>query len=568
MILISFFNLFLVNIELLIGYIYYNRATDIILQLLNKLDMINYLVWMTLMFLYVIHITYENPKLYDKIKKTSIVLDTCFIIIEFVLPIQIINYAGSMGVAGLSTDFTFLMTSLYLITIIGILLINIKKIFQKKYLPLFLLVFFMILAALMRIVNPTLIIIPTILAYIDLIMYNTIENPDVRMIEDLNLARDQAEKANSAKTEFLSHMSHEVRTPLNAIINFSNSLIEDIDEKETAKEDANYIIDASHNLLEIVNGILDISKIEAGKIEILEVEYKLSDLLDNLVTLTRGRIGDKPINLKTSFDPDLPEFLYGDESRIKQICVNLLTNSVKYTNEGYIELKVSSVIKDDVCRLIISVKDTGIGIKKEDVSKLFEKFSRLDLEKNVSIEGSGLGLAITKKLVDMMNGKIVVQSEYGKGSNFTVALDQKILDLPKLISPEPLPELKKLEFPGKRVLIIDDNKLNLKVAKKVLEPYKVVITTANSGDEGIEKIIQNNSFDLVLLDDMMPEKSGVETLKELKDNLSDYKTPTVALTANAIVGMKEKYLDLGFDDYLAKPIEKEELQRILNKFLK
>lgn len=567
MILVSLFNLILVNIELLIGYLCYNELTNILLQLLNKIDLINYIFWMSLLFLYVYHITYENIDNYNFLKKIVIIIDLIFIVVEFMLPIEIINYEGSMGVAGIATDLIYLINTMYIGAIVILLLLNLKKIFTKKYLPLLVLTILAGVAAVARVINPTLIIIPTILVYIDLIMYNTIENPDMKMIEELNIARDQAEKANKAKTEFLSSMSHEIRTPLNAIVSFSNSLLKE-DMSEKCKGDLNCIVSASSNLLELVNGILDISKIEANKIEIVNKEYSLKEVLDNLTSLSRARLGDKPIDFRTSFDESMPQYLYGDSNRIKQICINLLTNSIKYTNEGYIEFKVSSVKSGDVVRLIFSVEDTGIGIKKEDISKLFEKFSRLDIERNVSIEGSGLGLAITKKLIDMMGGKIVVQSEYGKGSKFTVAIDQKIVDAPLLEVTEPKDAEMKLEFPGKRVLVVDDNTLNLKVAERVLEPFKIEVITAKSGDEGIEKIIMDGNFDLVLMDDMMPNKSGSDTLKELKENIEGYSIPTVALTANAINGMREKYLSLGFDEYLSKPIEEVELKRVLNKFLK
>lgn len=567
MILVSLFNLILVNIELLIGYLCYNELTNILLQLLNKIDLINYIFWMSLLFLYVYHITYENIDNYNFLKKIVIIIDLIFIVVEFMLPIEIINYEGSMGVAGMATDLIYLINTMYIGAIVILLLLNLKKIFTKKYLPLLVLTILAGVAAVARVINPTLIIIPTILVYIDLIMYNTIENPDMKMIEELNIARDQAEKANKAKTEFLSSMSHEIRTPLNAIVSFSNSLLKE-DMSEKCKGDLNCIVSASSNLLELVNGILDISKIEANKIEIVNKEYSLKEVLDNLTSLSRARLGDKPIDFRTSFDESMPQYLYGDSNRIKQICINLLTNSIKYTNEGYIEFKVSSVKSGDVVRLIFSVEDTGIGIKKEDISKLFEKFSRLDIERNVSIEGSGLGLAITKKLIDMMGGKIVVQSEYGKGSKFTVAIDQKIVDAPLLEVTEPKDAEMKLEFPGKRVLVVDDNTLNLKVAERVLEPFKIEVITAKSGDEGIEKIIMDGNFDLVLMDDMMPNKSGSDTLKELKENIEGYSIPTVALTANAINGMREKYLSLGFDEYLSKPIEEVELKRVLNKFLK
>ena len=267
-----------------------------------------------------------------------------------------------------------------------------------------------------------------------------------------------------------------------------------------------------------------------------------------------------------SIDPTLPPYLYGDYVRLKQVILNLLTNAVKYTKEGYIEFKVSTVKKDGICRIIASVEDSGIGIENNKIDKLFTKFERFDLEKNITIEGTGLGLAITKKLVDLMHGKIVVQSIYGQGSRFTVAIDQRIVDK-KVIEPEEtLDEFVPFDATGKKILVVDDNKVNLKVAARLLKDYKVEVVEVDNGYECIQRIRNNEHFDLVLLDDMMPKMSGVETLKHLKED-SSYSVPTVALTANAISGMKEKYLKDGFDDYLSKPIDKNELNRVIRKFL-
>ena len=380
------------------------------------------------------------------------------------------------------------------------------------------------------------------------------------------IAKDAAEKANHAKSDFLSNMSHEIRTPLNAIVGFSESLKED-DIPESAQEKVDDIIMASNNLLEIVNGILDISKIEANKLEIINKEYDIKSMLDELVALTKARIGDKGLEFRVNIDKSIPRVLYGDNIRLKQIILNILTNAVKYTKEGFIDFTVSTVIKDNICRLIISVEDSGIGIKEESIPKLFSKFERLNVEKQLTIEGTGLGLAITKKLVELMNGKIVVQSVYGKGSKFTVSIDQRIIS----VAPEPTrqaakSESKIIDASGARILLVDDNELNIKVASVLLKKYNFTIDSCTSGLACLAKIKNNEQYDIIFLDDMMPKMNGRETLKKLKEK-ADFNTPVIALTANAITGMKQEYLDCGFDDYLAKPIEKPELERIIKKYL-
>ena len=459
-------------------------------------------------------------------------------------------------------------TCMALIVLIVILLVmNVKKISSKRAVPLLFLVILMFCAGYVQILFPSILLINFCLSIVVVIMSMTIENPDVKVIEQLNIARDTAEKANEAKTDFLSNMSHEIRTPLNAIVGFSNLLLEDETVPDSAKDEVRDIVMASDNLLEIVNGILDISKIEANKLEIVNTEYVFSKMCDELVALSIGRLGDKPIEFKTSFDPSIPKVLYGDVSRIKQICVNILTNAIKYTKEGWIEFKISGVIKNNVCRLIISVEDTGIGIKKENIDKLFNKFERLDLEENVTIEGTGLGLAITKKLVELMNGKIVVQSVFGKGSKFTISIDQRVVNNPtiKLEETEELGE--KVITHNKKVLLVDDNKINLKVAERLLDSYGIDTESVESGFAALEKIQNGEKYDMILLDDMMPKMSGVETLKKLKE-IPGFNVTTIALTANALTGMKEKYLSDGFDDYLAKPINKDELNKIINKYLR
>ena len=568
MLISSFFDVILVLAELIITYYFLDDVNVYLVKGLNRIDFIHYIMWPTLLTLYTIYVTYLNEEKYNRAKKIFMIIDVIAILIEFMLPINIISTKEAMGVTGIGPTFVFLISSFYVIVNIIILIKNYKKIKNKKNLPFLFFLIFIIIAMLLRTYNPTLIVIPAIIVYINMIMYFTIENPDVKLIEEINIAKESAIKASNAKTEFLSNMSHEIRTPLNAIVGFSEALQRDERIPVEAKEDIKDIVMASDSLLEIVNGILDISKIEADKLEIVNTTYSPKKVFDELVVLTRGRLGfEKQIEFKTSFSSDIPATLYGDYARVKQIVLNLLTNAVKYTNEGYINFTVECVnINKDLCRLIISVEDSGIGIRKDKIDKLFTKFERLDEERNITIEGTGLGLAITKKLVELMHGKMVVQSIYGKGSKFTVSLDQKI------VATKEKEEIKektvvKGNYKGKRVLVVDDNKLNLKVAERLLREYNLFVDEVASGFDAIDRINMGVPYNLILMDDMMPKMSGCETLKELKKN-KDFHTKTVALTANAISGMREKYLSVGFDDYLAKPIKKEELEVILDKYLK
>lgn len=531
-----------------------------------KFLFVNFLIWITCFTLYFGVISLNDDKKSKSLIKKVLLLVGILCIISTLLPIDIEKRDGLLLPKGISVYTIYMECGICILIMIGLLIKNIRRLKDKKFWPLALIfVVFSVMIFLQQKFSNVLLVNPMAI-FITFLMYFTIENPDVAMIEQLNVEKAKAEKANLAKTEFLSNMSHEIRTPLNAIVGFSNLLLENKDLPSDAKEEVNDIIMASDNLLEIVNGILDISKIEANKLEIINNEYSFPKLMQELITLTKGRLGDKPIEFKTSIDPSIPEVLYGDAQRVKQVCVNILTNAVKYTKEGFIELKVSSVIKADVCRLIISVEDSGIGIKQENINKLFTKFERMDIEKNATIEGTGLGLAITKMLMDLMHGKIIVQSVYGKGSKFTICLDQKIVKNPTLkVEVEPKEEVK--VSLSKKVLLVDDNKINLKVGEKLLQTYGLEPDLVESGAACLEALAQGKTYDLILLDDMMPKLSGVETLQEIKKTYPDFAVPVVALTANALTGMREKYLKDGFDDYLAKPIDKNELNRVINKYL-
>ena len=424
-----------------------------------------------------------------------------------------------------------------------------------------------VLAVTLQYLIPGMCFISVVNGFIVVLIYNTVENPDVNLIKELNIAKQEAELANKSKTEFLSRMSHEIRTPLNAIVGFGQTLTKE-NIPESAKEEAADIIMASNTLLDIVNGILDIQKIEANKIEIVAEEYKTKRMINEVTSLINARIGSKPIDFKILIDENLPAVLYGDIIRIKQIMVNLLTNSIKYTNEGRILFQIKANNENDICKMTIEVADTGIGMTEESIEQLFNKFERFDLEKNANIEGTGLGMAIIKGLIDLMNGEIKVKSKYGEGTTFTVTLEQKIVKqkLDEFEDLEVSKDIKAFNASGSKVLVVDDNKINLKVAERLLKDYNIEVETVLSGNECIDKVLNGNKYDIIFMDIMMPKMNGVEALNNLR-SIVGFNMPVVALTADVIAGMEDKYISQGFDDCLAKPIVEEQLYYMLRKFL-
>lgn len=533
---------------------------------ITRLLLVYYLIYISLHTFYFFFVVKINKVLANKRKKLITMYSVFFIFSILMIFILDMNYHtadNKIYSYGSAVNYIYMIYSFLIVLWVLFIVLNIKNVKKRKLIPIILLILLGSVAGLIQKNHPEILLMTTADTIVTFIMYFTIENPDVKLMEELNIARERAERANNAKTEFLSSMSHEIRTPLNAIDGFSQLILEE-NNIDVIRDEAKDIMAASKNLLEIVNGILDISKIEANKLEIINVEYEPTKVFEEVAKLAKSRIGTKPILFKQHIAEDLPDYLDGDYTRIKQITLNLLTNAVKYTKDGYVDYSVRCVKQDDICRLIIMVKDTGIGIKSENIDKLFNKFERFDKENNITIEGTGLGLAITKKLVDLMGGKIIANSSYGVGSIFAVVIDQKIVNKVKV--KEVLQKENRTTFDYARVLVVDDNKINLKVAAKLLDLYHIKTDLVDSGFECIEKIKSGTIYNLILMDDMMPQMSGTETFKKLKQ-LENFNVPVIALTANAISGMKEKYLQEGFNDYISKPIDKKELERVLNTYL-
>lgn len=540
-----------------------NIINIIFLKILNKLNNVIQLGWIWLLFLYMLYMLCNNKeKKYNLIKIITVIINILLGILIFILPTSFYN---NIYLNGLSETFSYIIYFVYLLVIIILTIKNIKNMSNKKNIIVFTISLLLMLTALIiKKINPELLIISSIFTYINLII-NSTEDPDSRLLLELQKEKEKNEKLNNIKIDFLTNMNHEFRTSLNTIVGFSECIKQE-DSIDACKNDADDIITSSQNLLEIINDVLDISKLETNNMKITEEDYKPLEIFENVISLLKPKLSEKEIEIKTNFNENIPYMLFGDSNKVKQIITNILMNSIKHTEDGSINFEVNCTSEKDKCNLVISIENTGKTIKKENKSSNNLK----EFNKNI-VEQSELEFSIAKKFADMLGGKIVLDEKNMDKTKVTIYLNQKI----KMQGVPLIAEISKLEesikpqqedYSDKKVLIVDDNKMNLKVATRLLKNYNIITTEVLNGYEAINKIKNNEKYDLIFLDDKMPQKNGKETLNEFK-KIKGFDIPVIVLTANVLEGMKEKYIEEGFDDYLAKPINKEELKKILDKFL-
>ena len=493
----------------LLFYNYYTNYNVSLVSLLNKLDYVFLIIWSSSLMLYIFVITYKERKrfkrLLKKVSTSVIVLDIIMFVVVFNSKIDlIIKDSIHQTAQGEAVILSIIFCLFYILVSLLIVLFNLKKI-NIKHLPVFVIIFTAILIAILFSVNPYLIIISIGLTIDNFIMYFTIENPDIKLINELELAKDNLENANLVKSEFLRSMSHEIRTPMNQIIGCASVIEMEDNLSEESKDVLNDLVNSTNSLLDVCNGIINVSQIESGNVDILISGYNPKEVIEDIINLNKKRLTNKDVEIVSNYS-ELPDVVYGDKDKVKQIVSNLLSNAIKYTDKGKIEVSVSSSVKKDKCDIKMVVKDTGKGISEENIDLIFNKFGKL--EKNSDTLGLGLGLFITKNLVNILGGNISVTSELGKGSEFKVFLHESLVDTST-----------KLDLSSVNIMIIHSSNMIRAFLKNSIMKYEIKVNDFSNGVEAIKEL-KKVDYDVVIIDKYISDVKLVELVRTIKEDIS------------------------------------------------
>ena len=493
----------------LLFYNYYTNYNASLVSLLNKLDYVFLIIWSSSLMLYIFVITYKERKRFKRLLKmvstSVIVLDIIMFVVVFNSKIDlIIKDSIHQTAQGEAVILSIIFCLFYILVSLLIVLFNLKKI-NIKHLPVFVIIFTAILIAILFSVNPYLIIISIGLTIDNFIMYFTIENPDIKLINELELAKDNLENANLVKSEFLRSMSHEIRTPMNQIIGCASVIEMEDNLSEESKDVLNDLVNSTNSLLDVCNGIINVSQIESGNVDILISGYNPKEVIEDIINLNKKRLTNKDVEIVSNYS-ELPDVVYGDKDKVKQIVSNLLSNAIKYTDKGKIEVSVSSSVKKDKCDIEIVVKDTGKGISEENIDFIFNKFGKL--EKNSDTLGLGLGLFITKNLVNILGGNISVTSELGKGSEFKVFLHESLVDTST-----------KLDLSSVNIMIIHSSNMIRAFLKNSIMKYEIKVNDFSNGVEAIKEL-KRVDYDVVIIDKYISDVKLEELVRTIKEDIS------------------------------------------------
>lgn len=537
----------------LLGFItiYYYPNALLIKRIINVAYLFSLICWALIFTLYVISISFNNKQN----KKIDFIIFAIFLIVFLIisaLPMGYYNINNFVYTSGSAVSFTYFMSFLCILTIIFCVIKNRKNLLSKKYIPVASFFLIGIVALIFQINNPKLFLISPMEMIVTIIMYFTIENPDVKMLTEVYRAKEISDNANEEKTMFLFNVTKEIKTVTNSINSHTDTILE-----ETSNKNINVAV-VNDNAMEIksdiaqfntmTNELLDISSIDAANIKVYNTKYNIKLILKQIITTYKDKCNN--IEFRSNIASDLPEYMYGDSINLKKILISLLDNAIKYTNNGYVELNVSCVKKQDICRLIISIEDSGIGIKSEELDKVFnknkEELNRDNLKNN---------LYTIKKILTIMGGAIITNSTYGKGTTMKVILDQKI------VPDEFSPELKL--YNNKKILLIDSNENTYKIFKKILHNDNINIDYVGVGKLGLDKIREKEKYDLVFIEDDLKPLDGYEIIKKL-NNIKTFNSPVVLLTKDSNIQYSDDYKKYGFKNYLLKPIKKKDLFEIID----